>query len=105
MNTSEALSSLTDVMTRFTGYVGKRLPTDVMKKLEALRAEEAMRVQNALAPVLGINEEIIRREGRMLFPDAATILGWLKGTRWTPEISETAYAGQNLLVAARLNLE
>lgn len=40
MNTSEALSSLTDVMTRFTGYVGKRLPTDVMKKLEALRAEE-----------------------------------------------------------------
>lgn len=40
MNTSEAMSSLTDVMTRFTGYVGKRLPTDVMKKLEALRAEE-----------------------------------------------------------------
>ena len=40
MNTSDAMSSLTDVMTRFTGYVGKRLPTDVMKKLEALRAEE-----------------------------------------------------------------
>lgn len=40
MNTSKAISSLTDVMTRFTGYVGKRLPTDVMKKLEALRAEE-----------------------------------------------------------------
>ncbi len=40
MNTSEAISTLTDVMTRFTGYVGKRLPTDVMKKLEELRAEE-----------------------------------------------------------------
>ncbi|SFF19472.1 L(+)-tartrate dehydratase alpha subunit [Phytobacter palmae] len=40
MNTSDAMSSLTDVMTRFTGYVGKRLPTDVMKKIEALRAEE-----------------------------------------------------------------
>jgi L(+)-tartrate dehydratase alpha subunit len=40
VNTSDAMSSLTDVMTRFTGYVGKRLPTDVMKKLEALRAEE-----------------------------------------------------------------
>lgn len=40
MSTSQALSSLADVMTRFTGYVGKRLPTDVMKKLEALRAEE-----------------------------------------------------------------
>lgn len=40
MNTSDAMSSLTDVMTRFTGYVGKRLPADVMKKLEALRAEE-----------------------------------------------------------------
>ncbi|AMO46479.1 Hydro-lyase, Fe-S type, tartrate/fumarate subfamily, alpha subunit [Enterobacter sp. FY-07] len=40
VSTSEAISLLTDVMTRFTGYVGKRLPTDVMKKLEALRAEE-----------------------------------------------------------------
>lgn len=27
-------------MTRFTGYVGKRLPTDVIKKLEELRSKE-----------------------------------------------------------------
>ncbi|GAB7200820.1 hypothetical protein OS21_30880 [Dickeya oryzae] len=39
MNT-ESISELIDVMTRFTGYVGKRLPTDVIKKLDELRAKE-----------------------------------------------------------------
>lgn len=52
MSTSQAISSLTDVMTRFTGYVGKRLPTDVMKKLDALRAQEdaplAIEVYNSM---------------------------------------------------------
>lgn len=40
MSTLNAVENLTDIMTRFTGYVGKRLPTDVMKKLEALREQE-----------------------------------------------------------------
>ena len=34
------VSTLTEIMTRFTGYVGKRLPTDVIKKLEELRSKE-----------------------------------------------------------------
>ncbi|WOY02408.1 L(+)-tartrate dehydratase subunit alpha [Dickeya fangzhongdai] len=40
MVNTESISELIDVMTRFTGYVGKRLPTDVIKKLEELRARE-----------------------------------------------------------------
>jgi L(+)-tartrate dehydratase alpha subunit len=35
-----AVQSLTDVMTMFTGYVGKHLPTDVKIKLAELRAKE-----------------------------------------------------------------
>lgn len=44
----DATTLLTDVMTRFTGYIGKRLPTDVIKKLEDLRCKE----NNNLATVV-----------------------------------------------------
>lgn len=40
MNKEVAVQSLTDVMTKFTGYVGKHLPTDVKEKLTELRAKE-----------------------------------------------------------------
>lgn len=40
MNNETAVKSLTDIMTKFTGYVGKHLPTDVVKKLTELRAKE-----------------------------------------------------------------
>jgi L(+)-tartrate dehydratase alpha subunit len=40
VNNETAVKSLTDIMTKFTGYVGKHLPTDVVKKLTELRAKE-----------------------------------------------------------------
>ncbi len=44
----EQCKTLTDILARFTGYIGKRLPPDVMKKLEELRAQE----QKPLAKVV-----------------------------------------------------
>ncbi|WP_413649903.1 L(+)-tartrate dehydratase subunit alpha [Pantoea sp. B65] len=41
MSKSQQIALLTEVMTRFTGYIGKRLPADVIKKLEQLRAAES----------------------------------------------------------------
>jgi len=40
MDKQEASRSLTDLMARFTGYIGKRLPQDVLDKLTELRARE-----------------------------------------------------------------
>lgn len=40
MSNENAIASLTDVMTKFTGYIGKHLPTDVVEKLTELRAKE-----------------------------------------------------------------
>lgn len=37
---TEQCRVLTDLMAKFTSYIGKRLPPDVMKKLEELRARE-----------------------------------------------------------------
>jgi L(+)-tartrate dehydratase alpha subunit len=44
----EQCKTLTDIIARFTSYIGKRLPPDIMKKLEELRAQE----QKPLAKVL-----------------------------------------------------
>ncbi len=40
MDRQEAKRTLTDIMARFTGYMGKRLPQDVLDKLEELRRGE-----------------------------------------------------------------
>jgi L(+)-tartrate dehydratase alpha subunit len=40
MDKQEASRSLTDLMARFTGYVGKHLPQDVLDKLAELRTRE-----------------------------------------------------------------
>lgn len=40
MDRQEAKRTLTDIMARFTGYMGKRLPQDVLDKLDELRRGE-----------------------------------------------------------------
>ncbi len=40
MDKETAVSSLTDVMAKFTAYIGKRLPKDVKEKTAKLRAAE-----------------------------------------------------------------
>ncbi len=39
-NKDAAVEQLTDVMWKFTSYIGKRLPSDVTHKLHDLRARE-----------------------------------------------------------------
>jgi L(+)-tartrate dehydratase alpha subunit len=41
MDRQEAARSLTDLMARFTRFIGRRLPQDVLEKLAELRAREA----------------------------------------------------------------
>ena len=40
MNKEAAVADLTHVMSKFTSYIGKRLPTDVTEKLGELREKE-----------------------------------------------------------------
>ncbi len=40
MNREQAVADLTNVMSKFTAYIGKRLPTDVTQKLGDLREKE-----------------------------------------------------------------
>jgi L(+)-tartrate dehydratase alpha subunit len=53
MNTETNVSQMTDVMAKFTSYIGKRLPTDVKEKQKKLREEEenplAIKIYDAMA--------------------------------------------------------
>ena len=40
MDKSAAVTDLTKLMSKFTSYIGKRLPTDVTEKLGELREKE-----------------------------------------------------------------
>jgi len=43
VNKEAAVANLTEVMGKFTSYIGKRLPTDVTEKLGELRSPTAHR--------------------------------------------------------------
>lgn len=40
MQHEQAVIAMTDIMAKFTGYIGKHLPDDIMKKLRQLRSSE-----------------------------------------------------------------
>jgi L(+)-tartrate dehydratase alpha subunit len=40
MQHAQAVATMTDVMAKFTDYIGKHLPSDILEKLEQLRADE-----------------------------------------------------------------
>ena len=40
MQHEQAVSAMTDIMAKFTNYIGKHLPDDIMDKLKQLRAAE-----------------------------------------------------------------
>ena len=55
---------LTDVMWKFTAYIGKRLPTDVTHKLADLRSKETNPLAKAVYQSMKENQEAARELGR-----------------------------------------
>ncbi|NDL65826.1 L(+)-tartrate dehydratase subunit alpha [Acerihabitans arboris] len=60
-------------MTRFTGYVGKRLPTDVIKKLEDLRAQENSPLAKVVYDSMFINQQQADKLDRPCCQDTGVI--------------------------------
>ena len=57
MRNEEAVRSLTDTMAKFTAYIGKRLPTDVKKKLAELRTLETNPLAKSIYDSMAENQE------------------------------------------------
>lgn len=73
MNTHEASRSLTDLMARFTGYVGKHLPQDVLDKLAELRAREEAPLSKVVYDSMFDNLEAADRLDRPCCQDTGVI--------------------------------
>jgi len=68
-----AVNTLTDVMTKFTGYVGKRLPTDVTKKLAELRSKEDRPLAKVVYDSMAENQESADKLNRPSCQDTGVI--------------------------------
>lgn len=73
MGKQEAVQTLTDVMTKFTGYIGKRLPTDVSTKLAELRAKENAPLAKVIYDSMAENQESADKLDRPSCQDTGVI--------------------------------
>jgi L(+)-tartrate dehydratase alpha subunit len=73
MDAYAARQSLTDLMARFTGYVGKHLPTDVLAKLAALREGEDSPLAKVVYDSMFANLEAAARLNRPCCQDTGVI--------------------------------
>lgn len=86
-----AVRRLTDVMARFTAYIGKRLPTDVTHKLGELREQEVNFLAKEVYESMRANQEAADRLDRPSCQDTGVIQYFLTaGARfpWLGELEE-----------------
>ncbi|WP_212613251.1 fumarate hydratase, partial [Pseudomonas moorei] len=73
MDKDSAVDSLTDVMAKFTAYIGKRLPTDVKKKTAQLRAAETNPLAIAVYDSMAENQDYADKLDRPSCQDTGVI--------------------------------
>lgn len=80
--------TLTDVMARFTAYIGKRLPNDVSDKLAQLRAKETKPLANTVYDSMAENQEAAKRLDRPSCQDTGIIQYFIKAGAKFPLLGE-----------------
>ncbi|GBR08712.1 MULTISPECIES: L(+)-tartrate dehydratase subunit alpha [Acetobacter] len=68
-----AVQDMTDVMTKFTAYIGKRLPTDVKSKLAELRGNEKNEMANVIYDSMAENQDAADKLNRPSCQDTGVI--------------------------------
>ena len=58
MNKKQKIRALTDIMSRFTAYVGKHLPDDVLQKLTELRKREKVPIAKTIYTLENISKDV-----------------------------------------------
>ena len=73
MNREQAVADLTNVMSKFTAYIGKRLPTDVTQKLGDLREKEVNFLAKEVYESMRQNQEAADKLDRPSSQDTGVI--------------------------------
>lgn len=95
-NRDAAVQQLTDVMWKFTSYIGKRLPTDVTHKLADLRAKETHPLAKAVYQSMKDNQEAADKLDRPSCQDTGVIQYFITAGARFPLLGEL----EDILAAA-----
>ena len=83
-----AVSALTQVMSKFTSYIGKRLPTDVHEKLADLRGKETHPLAKAVYESMRENQELADKLDRPSCQDTGVIQYFINAGAKFPLLGE-----------------
>lgn len=99
MNPEQAVQSMTDTMSKFTDYVGKHLPDDVLEKLKELRQQEHSPLAKVVYDSMFENLAKAGELNRPACQDTGVIQYFVKAGANFPLLSEV----RNILRDATLN--
>ena len=88
MDKQKAIRSLTDIMAKFTGYMGKRLPQDVLDKLAELRERETSALSRVVYDSMFENLESADRLNRPCCQDTGVIQFFVRAGSAFPLLGE-----------------
>ena len=88
MNREQAVADLTNVMSKFTAYIGKRLPTDVTQKLGDLREKEVNFLAREVYESMRQNQEAADKLDRPSCQDPGVIQYFLTAGANFPLLGE-----------------
>ena len=88
MNKEQSVKLMTDKMAKFVGHIGKKLPDDVIAKLEELAAQETAPLPKVLYETMTKNQGLAVSLDRPSCQDTGVLQFWVKcGTNF-PLINE-----------------
>lgn len=83
MNQTEQVRLMTGKMAKFVGYIGKKLPDDVIAKLSEMRKQETSPLAKTLYDTMFRNQELAVQLDRPSCQDTGVLQFWVKcGTRF-----------------------
>ncbi len=85
---SRQCRALTDILATFTGYIGKRLPSDVMDKLSELRAKEEKPLAQVVYDSMFENLDLADRLDRPCCQDTGALQYFIRAGARFPLLGE-----------------
>jgi|TARA_R100000149_G_C5879179_1_gene143600 L(+)-tartrate dehydratase alpha subunit len=82
------VQSLTDILAKFTAYIGKRLPTDVKDKQAELRAKETNPMAIEIFDVMAENQDAADKLDRPSCQDTGVIQYFIQAGSDLPPITK-----------------
>ncbi|MGI6262303.1 MAG: L(+)-tartrate dehydratase subunit alpha [Succiniclasticum sp.] len=83
MATEKEVQKMTDIMAQFVGFTAKKLPDDVIAKLQELRGKETSPMTKVIYDTMFRNQELAVKLNRPSCQDTGVLQFWVKcGTRF-----------------------